>query len=408
MKSSSSEIEQSKLNKQRIKHEHALLNSSMKYSEEIVNLRKSFISKETSCNLMALNQDVITSNHVDLRGNIENFIGMTQVPTGVIGPLKIQGTQANGSFYVPLATTEGALVASYNRGAKVITSSGGANSICLLEKVQRAPTFKLENLNSVLAFVQWVLNLKETFDQLVAQKSNFAKLLDIKTNIEGNHVTLIFEYHTGDAAGQNMVTICTDSIINYIVTKSPVTIIQHYLESNFSGDKKATARSLADARGKRVTAEVKIPEKTLLKQLGVSVNQMIDFWTASVLGTAQSGALGLEGHFANGLTALYMACGQDVACVAEGYVGFTRFEAMLGDLYACVTLPALTVGTVGGGTHLPTQRACLELMDCYGSGKAVKFAEICAAVLLSGELSISAALASGKFSKAHKLFGRKK
>jgi hydroxymethylglutaryl-CoA reductase (NADPH) len=136
---------------------------------------------------------------------------------------------------------------------------------------------------------------------------------------------------------------------------------------------------------------------------------MAEYWQASTVGTIQTGSIGAQGHYANGLAALFIATGQDAACVSEASVGITRMEVTAdGGLYAAVTLPNLIVGTVGGGTGLPTQRECLELMDCYGSGKARKFAEICAAVVLSGELSIAAALSVGHFTSAHQKLGRKK
>ena len=136
---------------------------------------------------------------------------------------------------------------------------------------------------------------------------------------------------------------------------------------------------------------------------------MSQYWKSSTIGTMQSGSIGAQGHYANGLAALFLATGQDVACISEAAVGITRMEKTdKGDLYASVTLPNLIVGTVGGGTGLPTQRQCLELMDCYGTGKAKKFAEICGALVLAGELSIAAALSAGHFTEAHKKFGRKK
>jgi len=344
-----------------------------------------------------------------LNGNIENFIGMSQIPTGIIGPLKVHGSSAKGEYYVPLATSEGALVASYHRGAKACLVAGGITSICLKEGVQRSPVFKFENLNDLGLFVSWFLVEKESLQEIVRATSRFAKLIDSKIQIEGNHLTIIFEYYTADAAGQNMVTICTDAICRYIINQSPIKPTHWFIEGNSSGDKKATANSFNNVRGKKVSAEVLIPEKIVREILKTSSELMDRYWRTSTMGIIQSGAIGAHGHYANGLAALFLATGQDVACVAEASTGITRMEMNKdGSLYASVTLPNLIVGTIGGGTNLPTQRECLEMMNCYGEGNSIKFAEIAAALVLAGELSIAAALSAGQFTQAHKKFGRKK
>jgi hydroxymethylglutaryl-CoA reductase (NADPH) len=349
------------------------------------------------------------SDGVGTEGNIENFIGMAQVPMGLIGPLKVLGTVADGDYYVPLATSEGALVASYHRGAKACFLAGGVTSVCLVEGVQRSPVFKFKHLGDLGVFLSWVLQQKEEFRKITGENSRFAQLNDIKVNIEGNHIMLIFDYKTGDASGQNMVTICTEAICQYILKNTPIQPQLWFLESNYSGDKKATALSFTQVRGKKVTAEVILPRKVVIGVLKTTPELITEYWRSSTIGIIQSGAIGAQGHYANGLTALFIATGQDVACVAEAATGITRMEITEnGDLYASVTLPNLIVGTVGGGTSLPTQRECLEIMDCYGAGNAQKFAEICGAVVLSGELSIAAALSAGHFSMAHQKFGRKK
>jgi hydroxymethylglutaryl-CoA reductase (NADPH) len=231
----------------------------------------------------------------------------------------------------------------------------------------------------------------------------------VKANIEGNQLILTFEFYTGDAAGQNMSTLCTEEICKYIIKKTPVIPLLWYIESNYSGDKKATALSFTQVRGKKVCAEIYLPEKIVKSVLKTTSKAMENYWRSSTIGVIQSGSIGAQGHYANGLAALFIATGQDAACVAEAAVGITRMECQTdGSLYASVTLPNLVVGTVGGGTSLATQKECLELMDCYGEGKAVKLAEICGALVLAGELSIAAAIAAGHFSDAHKKLGRKK
>ncbi|KAB2809885.1 hydroxymethylglutaryl-CoA reductase [Phaeocystidibacter luteus] len=341
-------------------------------------------------------------------GNIENYVGMTMVPTGVMGPIVVHGTKANGEYYVPLATSEGALVASYHRGAKACSVSGGVTSMCVKEGVQRSPTFAFSNLEEAGVFIAWTTTQKEAFKAEASKMSRFGEMQDMKVHLESSQVTLIFEYTTGDASGQNMVTICTDAVCRYILENTPVQPRKWYIEGNFSGDKKATASALNHVRGKKVIAEVELKPEVVASVLKSNPENIVEYWKNSTLNIIQSGALGAQGHYANGLTALFMATGQDVACIAEAGMGVTRMEIRpSGNLYVSVTLPNLIVGTVGGGTSLPTQAECLKMMDCYGAGNAVKFAEICAATVLAGEISIAAAIAEGHFTSAHKNLGRK-
>ena len=364
-------------------------------------------AKGISTNNLSGNSNL--SKAENYQGNIENFIGMAQIPVGLAGPILINGENANGDFYIPLATTEGALVASYNRGMKACKLSGGITAVCISEGIQRCPFFKFNTISEAQVFLNWIQEQLDNITLIVSTTSRFAKLKSVKNSLEGNSVILTFEYNTADAAGQNMVTICTAQICKFILFNTPIKPRQWYIESNYSGDKKATAMSFSNVRGKKVTAEISIPKlvcKTILK---TTPKQIVDYWQSSTLATIQSGAIGAQGHVANGLTAIYLACGQDVACISESAIGLTRMELdEYGNLYVAVTLPALIVGTVGGGTSLPTQQECLQILSCNGSGHAKKFAEICCATALSGELSIAAAMAAKQFTNAHKKLGRKK
>ncbi len=386
-----------------------LLHKESLVTKEGIHKRVNFLSGKTGKKLLYLTGEKHFEELNQLEGNIENYIGMSMVPTGIIGPLRVIGSAALGDFYIPLATSEGALVASYHRGAKACYLAGGATSICLVEGVQRSPVFKFENLGDLGSFIIWVFNNISEFEKITKNTSRFAELVDMKTNIEGNHLILTFEYHTGDASGQNMVTICTDEICKYIIENAPVKPLFWFIEGNYSGDKKATGMSFTNVRGKKVTTEITLSEKIVHEVLKSTPEAMSEYWRTSTIGAIQSGSIGAQGHYANGLTALYLATGQDVACIAEAAIGITRIEVNRdGNLYASVTLPNLIVGTIGGGTGLPTQKECLEIMNCYGEGNAKKFAEICGALVLAGELSIAGALSAGHFSAAHKNLGRKK
>ena len=367
------------------------------------------LTASTGTDLSALARPTVPDDPSVLRGNIEQYVGMTQVPTGVIGPLQIDGTAARGSFYVPLATTEGALVASYNRGAKATRLAGGITAATLSESVQRAPTFRFADLGEVGRFLQHLLDERHRFDAIVAGVSRHASLLDVRFEIEGNHVTLVCEYSTGEAAGQNMVTVCTQALCAHLLAGTPVTPTHFFVEGNSSGDKKSRPGSYSRPRGKKVTAECHLPQDVLRDVLQVEPERLLQYWRTAVMGAIQSGTSGMTGHAANALAAIFLACGQDVACVAEGYVGATRVEPSAdgAGVYAAVTLPNLVVGTVGGGTRLPTQAACLELLGCTGPGSARRLAEVCAATVLCGELSIASALAAGHFTRAHASLGRR-
>lgn len=346
-----------------------------------------------------------------LRGSIEQFIGMTQIPTGLIGPIRVNGVHAHGDYYAPLATTEGTLVASYHRGARLVSLAGGVSAMVTAEEVQRAPGFVLASLADAAVFAAWATSNFERFRDIAATRTAHGRLLEVHAHLEGNHVYLIFGFHTGDAAGQNMVTLCTEAICEDILARTPVQPTRWFLEANMSGDKKATVLSFLGTRGRHVITEVTLPRKLVKRGLHTTPEAMAQYWVMSFVGGAVAGSIGVSGHVANGIAALFTACGQDIACVSESSLGITRLELTgKGDLHCTLTLPNLIVGTVGGGTRMPTARECLRIMRCEGSvpGKeqSAKFAEICAAVCLAGEISIVGALCAGDFGAAHRRLGR--
>jgi hydroxymethylglutaryl-CoA reductase (NADPH) len=255
----------------------------------------------------------------------------------------------------------------------------------------------------------WVIPQYDQLQEVVARTSRHCQLNDLRTSVIGKEVYLGFEFTTGDAAGQNMVTIATEAICHAIIGGAPIQPQRWYLDGNLSGDKKATMLGFTTARGKKVVADVVLTQAVVRRFLHTEPEDMFRYWQISALGGVQSGSIGVQGHFANALAALFIACGQDAACVSEAAVGITRMDVTAeGDLYVAVSLPNLIVGSVGGGTRLPTQRECLEMMECYGEGKARKLAEICAVTAMAGEISIIAAMAAGQFGQAHAAYGRQK
>ncbi len=341
--------------------------------------------------------------------NIENCIGTVKMPVGVAGPLRVNGSFAKGDYHLPLATTEAALVASYHRGSVVLSKSGGCSAVILAEGVTRSPGFAFSSIGEMLTFSHWVLTHKEKLREVAGATSRFGELQDIRFAAQGSHLYLLCDFSTGDAAGQNMVTIATQAICDFIIDQAPVAPQYWFVEANASGDKKATSQSFTTVRGKKVTAEAVIPGKFVERFLHTTTEKMVQYWQMSALGGVMTGTIGVQGHYANGLAALFIACGQDAACVAEAAVGITRFARREDDsLYVSATLPNMIVGTVGGGTKLPSQQAALQLMGLAGSGKSRAFAEVCASAALAGEISIIGSMAAGDFTKAHDNLARKR
>ena len=397
-------MSESSKEKEAIKHSHKTDNS------ELIKNESNF--KKFNLNIPKLLPIISGTKKLDhsisLKGNIENFVGYAQVPIGLTSPLKVHGKNITGSYTIPLATTEGTLVASYNRGIKACTLSGGVTSICIEDSLERVPYFQFKDLRLSLKFRQWLEESYHTFKAKVNETSRYCRLVGMRFHHEGNGISIYFNYRTGDAAGQNMVTIATDAICKYILKTFPIKPTCWYIEANASGDKKGTLRSLNSARGKKVIAEVKLPRSIVRSVLKTTPEHMCKYFLTSTLSGLSTGTLGNTGHIANGLTAIFLACGQDVACVAESSAGILRMEITDDDhLYVALTLSALVVGTVGGGTHLATQAEALNIIGCLGSDKAQVFAEICCATALAGELSIAAALAENHFTRAHKALGRK-
>ncbi|PWK62119.1 hydroxymethylglutaryl-CoA reductase [Roseicyclus mahoneyensis] len=338
--------------------------------------------------------------------NIENFIGTVKLPVGIIGPLRINGLNAHGDYHVPLATTEAALVASYARGALAATKSGGMSTAILYEGVMRTPAFVLNNLLDAGLFVEWVVSHVDTLKATAEKTTRHGKLVSLEPVIDNNVVFLICRYTTGDAAGQNMVTIATNALCEAIVAGCPVALKAWYIEGNFSGDKKASFLGLVTGRGRKVSASVTLKAQVVEKTLGTSVQAMLDYGQVANLGAHLSGQIGAQAHFANGLAALYIATGQDAACVAESAMGITRMEARGNDLFCSVTMPNILVGSVGGGTGLPSQSAGLNILGLKGTGHGAALAEVVAATCLCGEISIVAAIAAGHFTRAHETLAR--
>jgi hydroxymethylglutaryl-CoA reductase (NADPH) len=342
----------------------------------------------------------------ETHGNIEMLVGAAQVPVGLAGPLRINGEHAAGDFIVPLATTEGTLVASYNRGMKALTLAGGVTTTVLEDHMQRAPVFAFDSAREARDFVAFVRTHVEDLRALTAATTRHGELERIECYLASHLAFLRFDFRTGDAAGQNMVGRATFAACSWLLERTPG-VRRFFLEGNLATDKKASHINLLHTRGKRVVAECVLPRAVLSQVLRVEPRSLLAHNAVATIGSFLAGVNNNGLHAANGITALFIATGQDVANVAEGSAGVIHAEPTDdGDLYLSITLPAVIVATHGGGTHLPTQRECLGLLGCTGPGSARKLAEIVGATVLAGELSLAAAISSLDWVSSHEQYGR--
>ncbi|PJJ53050.1 hydroxymethylglutaryl-CoA reductase [Hymenobacter chitinivorans] len=376
------------------------------YSEAAIQARQRFAEEFSGQEFKHLKHYSFDAH--DLQGNCEHFTGVAQIPVGLAGPLTVNGEHAQGEFLIPMATTEGTLVASYNRGIQVLNLCGGVKCTVIGDAMQRAPVFVFDDARGARDFGKWVEQEIERIRPEAESTSRVAKLQYIDTYLSNKFAYLRFNYSTGDAAGQNMVGRATFAACSWILENYKGAPIRHfYLESNFATDKKASQINVMRTRGKRVVAEAVVQRDVLQQRMRVTPEQLAYHGQVSNVGAFLSGANNNGAHSANGITALFIATGQDVANVSESSAGILYSEVTKdGDLYLSITIPSLIVATHGGGTGLATQNECLRMLGCVGRGTVNKFAEIVAGVVLAGELSLGSAISSSDWVSSHEQYGR--
>jgi hydroxymethylglutaryl-CoA reductase (NADPH) len=374
------------------------------YTPEMAERRAEFLREKTGTTLNHVRR--ASFDPAVLPGNIENFIGVAQVPIGLAGPLRINGEHAQGDFYVPLATTEGTLVASYSRGMRVLSECGGVTATVVKRSMQRAPVFMFATAREARDFGEWLIQRFDDVKQAAEATTRSGRLVEIEQYAIGNLLYLRFNYTTGDAAGQNMTGKATHAACEWIHATHPARP-KYMLSGSIDTDKKHSAINTLRTRGRRVVAEAVIKNDVLQRLMRVDTRTLFKARQVSNAGALLAGTAYNGPHAANGITAMFIATGQDVANVAESHAGITYAQLLdNGDYYWSVTLTSLIVATYGGGTGLPTQRECLELLDCYGNGKADKLAEIVAAVVLAGDISLGSAVLAGDWVTSHEKLGR--
>lgn len=337
--------------------------------------------------------------------NCENMIGGIQIPVGVAGPIKITNENETYESYIPLATTEGALIASVNRGAKAVSQNKGVQVVAEKVGITRAPVFKTSNVFESRKLTEFIQKNFETLKTLSENTSSHLTLLEIKPFTEGKHVHARFRFDTQDAMGMNMATIAASNCISFIEEKTGSTCIA--LSGNMCTDKKPNFLNFIEGRGFRVLADAVIPEKIIHETLKTDAFKILDVYNSKIVsGSLLSGSVGANAHFSNILAALFLATGQDAAHIAENSMGITTVEKEGNDIYLSVLLPDLPIGIIGGGTQLATQKEALSILNLGDNQKIKRFAEIIGGAVLAGELSLISSLAQNSLACAHKTLGR--
>jgi hydroxymethylglutaryl-CoA reductase (NADPH) len=379
------------------------------YDDAAMRERKSWLRARTGVSLDALDTRALEAE--TLEGNVENFVGAVSVPIGLAGPLELHGEHVRGSVVAPFATTEGALVAATTRGARAINLAGGVHVKVHSRQMLRAPLFGFANGEHAARFAAWVPAELDALRRVVGASSRFAELLELRPYVLGRDVHLLLSYRTGDAAGQNMTTICTAACCEHLSSAwtrnggAPVEMC--LVEGQMSGDKNLSFLGMLHGRGARVSAECRLPREVLTRVLKVAPETLARAHHAGTSGALQAGVIGYNANVANVLAAVFVATGQDIACVHESALGILTLDTSDDALYASLVLPALVVGTVGGGTGLPAQATCLDLLGCRGPGTVLRLCEIICGFALALELSSYAAMVAGHFAGAHARLGRK-
>jgi hydroxymethylglutaryl-CoA reductase (NADPH) len=382
--------------------------SKNQYSEESIQERIEWIEYICGEKMHSIRRTVI--DPMTVAGNIEFYIGAVQVPLGIGGPLLINGDYTKNYVPIPIATTEGALLSSLTRGSYACNLSGGVNVHVRKQVMLRAPVFYCHSMRGALNLEKWIVNNRRLITEKAQSVSSVAQVSDITTTLLGRELHVQFIYSTGDAAGQNMTTSCTyvacEWIVKCIKDDASIRYITYTIEGNLSGDKKINFQNMVRGRGVCVDAEVYINEKTLKRILHVSKKDLLRIYNTGVLGCAKIGAVGIDIDAANVIAGIFTATGQDIASVYESSSSILNIVEEEDGVVCTLHMPSLVIGTVGGGTKLPTQKECLKIMNCYGSDKLCRFAEIIGAACLALDLSTISAVYTREFVTAHNNLGR--
>jgi NADP-dependent 3-hydroxy-3-methylglutaryl-CoA reductase len=382
--------------------------SSKPHSREAMEARLEWLEKGGAIRLGHLRQSTLVPE--SLAGNIENYVGAVQIPVGIAGPILVKGTYVNGYVPVPIATTEGALVASISRGARVCSLAGGVRTHVYEQVMHRAPMFVCRDLDGAVNLAKWIGNHQMEIAAKAEAVSGVAKVRRLETFVHGRDVHVTFSYSTGDASGQNMTTGCTwhacEWIMEQLKIDESVRLERYFIEGNLSADKKAAIGNFFRGRGVSVFAEVYVPNKILETYLRTNSRQLADTFESVEVSSMRLGMMGCNINFANVIAGVFTATGQDIASVHESSMGILKVHDEGEGVRMSVYLPSLVIGTIGGGTGLPTQKEGLQIAGCYGAGNVFRLAEIIASTCLALDLSTGSAISANEFVRAHESLGR--
>jgi hydroxymethylglutaryl-CoA reductase (NADPH) len=338
------------------------------------------------------------------RAKVENFVGFAQVPLGIAGPLRVDTSAGVREVYVPMATTEGAMVASYSRGMKLLNSGPGCRARVIAEGLTQNPILVYASAREAIAASEVAMKSLADLARIVAGTTRHGRLVGIRPEVVGHRLIVSLVFTTGDAIGINMAARAADLCSAQLAKRTGA--LERYVHGQ-DVEKRANARAFAEGRGRRAIAEATVPRAQLARLARTTPEALVAILASYTVGFAGLGTQNWLVQSANGLAAVMIACGQDVAYVTESSMGVLDFDVdPRGDLRASASLPALLVGTVGGGTGQGTARECLELLGCTGDGSANVFAEILAATVLAGDLSLMASFCAHEFVDAHERLGR--
>ncbi len=337
------------------------------------------------------------------RRNIERFVGTARVPVGLAGPLHISGQHIEGEVYVPLATTEGTLVASTTRGMKVLGRSGGVRTrITRPATIQRAPVFLFGTLDHAARFAEQIERDWRRLGEVVEGVTRHGVLDGVSCHVQGRLVHLRISLAPGDAAGQNMVSVAAAACVSRLAERAEG-VERIWLEGGFSGEKVPAPLNRLLGRGRGAVASATIEGEVLRRVTRAEPRDIAALFTVYVNAGSWAGYANTHASLINVLPAIFVATGQDVASVSESSVGQNQidYDPDRDLLRWEVVCPNLVVGTVGGGTYLPTQHELLEVLGCTGEGGADRLAEICAATALANEVSFWSAIVADEWVAAH-------
>lgn len=377
--------------------EHHLLKTSSPSSSLFINaikLRRKYYEKLHKLNLNNIPYSNFNYQSI-YKKNCENVIGYTTVPLGMVGPININ----NKHTFVPLATTEGALIASINRGCKWILQSLHTKETVITDiGITRSPIIKCNSLKDISEIKNYIISNFESLQKLFSSTTNHGKLKDISFLQNGHYLHLRFEATTGNAMGMNIISKGVEQIMNHLIEKYNITYIT--ISGNTCVDKKTSAINIIKGRGKHVVTSITLNKDKFEQLANINSKNLINLHIQkNLVGSSLAGSIGgNNANVSNIIAAFYLSTGQDLGQIGTSSMSILNIEQICNKfLNISLTLPCLEIGTIGGGTTLQTQQNCINII---GSNQ-LELIEALSNIIIAGELSLLSSLCKGDLVKAH-------